>query len=420
MKRRSLSILMASALLLALTACGGHTHTPSADWSADLTNHWHACECGEAVESAAHTLENEVCTVCGSEVCTYDDGTACVYVYNAQGDFIFSAFYAADGSVESEERVEYVYGEDGFILSQKTYLDGNPFLYDEYAMDSNGESYQVRSTYYYDYGAWDVAEYDETGSCISSYSYNPDGTVNYAYLYEYAPDGSWMNETRYEGERLVEQWEYTLVQEDEWVNQNISRYIYYGEDGSVSLYEYDEQGNETLEAFYGPDGEVESLMSYANLYNSDGDLVTKRTYENDRLAEEVEYVYGIDLDGGSWSMSGRTTTFHEDGTKTVYDSDLDATWSTETTYAADGSVLEEIRYEYLRDENGEDIGSRGYRNGKLFKEVNAMKDADGNTTSIEMIDYEEDGTKTVREYDDVFELIKEVIYAADGSVISES
>ena len=132
----------------------------------------------------------------------------------------------------------------------------------------------------------------------------------------------------------------------------------------------------------------------------------------------MEYVFGSD-EYGSWSMSGKTTTYHEDGTKTVSDGDVEATWSSEITYAADGTVLEEIRYEYLRDENGNDLGSKGYRNGKLFKEATVIQDADGNTTSVLMTDYNEDGTKTVREYADAFELVKEIIYDADGSVISE-
>ena len=417
MKKRFLTTLMAGAMLLTMTACGGkaHTHTPSADWAADLENHWSTCECGEAMEPSAHTLKNDACTVCGSEVYTYEEGGGYVCIYNARGDLIRDITYSPDGTVENDETLEYVYGEDDGVLNRKSYVFGVLNVETEYGRTADGEVCELRNIYHYEDGRRDVSEYDEQGNFLGNHYYEADGTLAGAYVYEYAPDGSWVSEAAYEGERKLYQTEYRVADGC----QELVRTSEYEEDGSSFVTEYDEMGNESLEANYGPNGETLSLKRYENVYDADGNRTLCRTYENDRLAEEVEYWFGTDEDGGSWSMSGKTTTYHEDGTKTVSDGDVDVTWSSETTYAADGTVLEEIRYEYLRDENGEDIGSRGYRNGKLFKEVNAMKDADGNTISIEMIDYEEDGTKTVREYDDVFELIKEVVYAADGSVISE-
>lgn len=40
------------------------------------------CECGEKVDSAAHTLENDVCTVCGTEIVTYEDEMIQLTAYN--------------------------------------------------------------------------------------------------------------------------------------------------------------------------------------------------------------------------------------------------------------------------------------------------------------------------------------------------
>lgn len=40
------------------------------------------CECGEKVDSAAHTLENDVCTVCGTEIVTYQDEMIQLTAYN--------------------------------------------------------------------------------------------------------------------------------------------------------------------------------------------------------------------------------------------------------------------------------------------------------------------------------------------------
>ena len=83
-------------------------------------------------------------------------------------------------------------------------------------------------------------------------------------------------------------------------------------------------------------------------------------------------------------------------------------------------MLEEIRYECEEDEDGESIGSKGYRDGKLFKEVQAIRGADGETTGTLWIDYYEDGGKTVPEYNNTFDLVKETIYGAVGNVARES
>ena len=81
---------------------------------------------------------------------------------------------------------------------------------------------------------------------------------------------------------------------------------------------------------------------------------------------------------------------------------------------------EEIRYECEEDEDGESIGSKGYRYGKLFKEVQVIRGADGETTGRLWIDYYEDGGKTVAEYSDTFDLVRKTIYGAVGNVIRES
>ena len=414
MKNRVLSLLLTGTMLL-LTACGGHTHSASGGWVSDLENHWHLCECGEKVDAAAHAMENDVCTVCGTEIMTYESGEKQMLTYNEYGDCTQYVSYAADGSVDYEERVEYTYDADGNKLFEKGF-SGEEVSYErEYALNASGEVYLSGEVTYWEDGTRDASEYDENGNTLCYTSYNADDSVNYRYEYEYSPEADWMLEKTYEGDRLIGEQEFLM---DEEGNQNTIRYIYYYEDGTSSLTEYDEYGNETLEAVYGADGTLESSQRYENEYDADGNQTLRRTYEGDRLAEEMEFLFGSDEDG-SWSMSGKTTVYHEDGTRTVSDSDLEATWATEITYAADGSVIEELRYEYLRDESGEAIGSKGYKNGRLFVETQAITSPDG-VPGMLWIDYAEDGTKTVAEYDDTFELVKETVYDAAGNVISES
>ena len=83
-------------------------------------------------------------------------------------------------------------------------------------------------------------------------------------------------------------------------------------------------------------------------------------------------------------------------------------------------MVEEIRYEYEQDEEGESIGSKGYRNGKLFAEVYQILDESGEVQGLAMVSYEENGSKSICEYDQYFDLVKETVYDAAGNVISES
>ena len=194
--------------------------------------------------------------------------------------------------------------------------------------------------------------------------------------------------------------------------------ISYNEDGSWIGAEYDLYENQVIEIHSNANGNVELDRRFEHTYDEDGNKTLTKTYDNGVLVEEVEFWVGSDEDG-TWSMSGKTTTYHEDGSKTVSDGDLEATWSSETTYDAAGNVVEELRYEYTQDENGEATSTKGYKNGKLFVETQAITTEEGEP-GILWIDYEEDGSKTVTEFDENFELVKETVYDAAGNVISET
>ena len=124
-KRTMKSVKKAAAALLCavvLTACGqsgsstgtqppasptaaepqAHVHAPTDIWVCDFENHWRVCECGEELEKAAHTLDEVNCTVCGSEVVTWDDGGKQITVYNSYGDCSQFLYYEADGTYSEE------------------------------------------------------------------------------------------------------------------------------------------------------------------------------------------------------------------------------------------------------------------------------------------------------------------------------
>jgi len=398
-----------------LTACG-HTHTALDGWSSDLENHWHICaECDETFDAAAHALENDVCTVCGSEVVTYDSGEKQLTVYNEQGDTTLFVIYGTDGRVVAEERYAYTYDADGNKLTE-VYYNGETLSAEyEYKQNSSGETYLAKDTSYFEDGSSSVNEYDEHGNSLYFANIDAEGNVWDAAEYTYNNDGSWMGEKNYIDGVLAAEREYAVIDPD--MGHQLIKEITYNEDGSWMGAEYDLYQNLVIEIHTNADGTVELDRRFEHTYDTDGNKTLTRTYDNGVLVEEQEFRFGSDEDG-SWSMSGKTTTYHEDGSKTVSDSDPEATWSSETTYDAAGNVVEELRYEYLKDENGEDVGSKGYKNGKLFVETQLTTGPNGEPGML-WTDYNDDGTKTVTELDENLETVKRTVYDADGAVISE-
>ena len=333
--RRSAAALVCAGLtLMLLTACSGHTHSFNR-WSADPTNHWHTCECGETADRSAHSPDGSHCTVCGCDIFTPDDESIHIAFSNEQGNYVYYARHALDGSVIS------------------------------------------------------------------------------AFEYEYG-DG-WMTETEYAADILTARREYAL---DPLGNQTTLKDISYSEDGSFTVTAFDEYGNETLSGRYAADGRAESEITYENVYDANGNRTLCRTYTDGVLTQEMEFRFGSDAEG-SWSTSGKTTTYHEDGSKTVEDSAEDSTWATTITYDANGVVTEEIRYVYEYNDQGEAVGAKGYRNGTLFEESRSTRGPNGEALGFAIISYEEDGSKTVWEYDDKLAMVKETVYDAHGHVISD-
>ena len=91
MKKRLLTILLslvaATCLTFALTACGGNKtecekngHSFSTEWLNDATDHWHKCaNCNEVSDKAAHVYDNDVdatCNTCGYERVAHTAHTA--------------------------------------------------------------------------------------------------------------------------------------------------------------------------------------------------------------------------------------------------------------------------------------------------------------------------------------------------------
>ena len=295
MKRKNFLAYSICALMLTmLTACG-HTHTAEGGWKSDLENHWHICgECEEIFDSAAHTLENDACTVCGSEIVTYDSGEKQLTVYNEHGDCVLFAVCDTDGSVTAEERYEYTYDADGNMRTQTHYSGETLSAEYEYAQSASGETYLAKDTSYYEDGSKSINEYDEHGNSLYFANIDAEGTVWNAAEYTYNDAGTWMGEKDYVDGILAAEREYSI---DADGNQQLIKEITYNEDGSWIGAEYDLYENQVIEIHTNADGNVELDRRFEHTYDEDGNKTLTKTYDNGVLVEEQEFWVGFDEDG---------------------------------------------------------------------------------------------------------------------------
>ena len=96
--KKKLTALICTLAVIAPAGCSSpepaapvHTHAPLEGWDRNATEHWHNCECGEKLDTAAHELDDlSSCTVCGSEIIDWGDGTFDVYNYDENGSTVYT------------------------------------------------------------------------------------------------------------------------------------------------------------------------------------------------------------------------------------------------------------------------------------------------------------------------------------------
>ena len=341
MKRITAILLCIS--LLTLAACGGsasgaapaseHSHTAE-NWSADHQNHWRSCpDCGTEYDKAAHTIENDKCTVCLTDVIKSEDGTVQITCYNQHGDEIAYASYAADGSEES--RNEYEYSADGNKMTERSYYM-QKLQYESVYDITDGNQILFSNTTYYEDGSIEGSEYDQYGNSVAYFSKTADGNIEseFKFEHEYDEEGRITLTKSYENGRLTHEQEYINGSDEEGEWSRSGKNISYHADGSKTVCDADPDGAWSSEITYDPQGNVTEEIRYEYEYNENGDQTVGRTYNNGVLTETMEAVAD---ENGETEFIIRTR-YLEDGGKRVckYDTNFDVV--EETTYDADGKV----------------------------------------------------------------------------------
>lgn len=296
------------ALVMALLLCAcGHSHTAEG-WQVSGTGHWKECGCGEKFSQGDHELDDELfCKVCGAEVFVWDDGTD-VNLYDQNGNPIHSMSFDSDGNMTYDFATEYIYDEDGNILTEKTYDFGT--LQDEIVY-VDGEVVSVMS--YYDEGCRTLLTYDENGNLVTKTSYDGNGNVI--------------------GEDYSE---FALTADGEWYE---SRCTSIDTNGSKYIGEYNEWEDQIAWITYTPDGVMDNNERYEYTYDEEGHKTAVKIYSFDALVQEKLYTMLVFEDG--WmNYPGTIIDYHEDGGKTVCVYDENDELVSQTHYDAEGNVIE--------------------------------------------------------------------------------
>lgn len=191
------------------------------------------------------------------EISTYEDGSCSETEYNQYGEATLRRFCDADGNPLSEDVWEYGYSEEGKMEWMKEYRDG-VLIREILNFAVFTDEWDVTSGY-----PENVIEYYEDGSRLVIFNgtnsepetetlYNADGSVAWvrSYKYEYFEDGNWKRILVYQDDVLIRDTQYAMG--EEWSRK--ASVTEYHEDGTRTVWEYDENEEIVSEKNYDADG----------------------------------------------------------------------------------------------------------------------------------------------------------------------
>ena len=269
---------------------------------------------------------------------------------------------------EKLNAAEHTFNEESICTVCKSMVD----------MTDDGEAY--------------VNTYDEQNNLIRYTYYGSDGSVISEILTEYATDA-----------------------EGNYYEKKLTEYDY--ANSAIYISEYNEYEDQTARTVTDLDGKVQQKDRFDREYNDDGEVVWEKTYTNDVLVQEIPG-YKTYTDGDySMRFPESVIDYCEDGSKLVTEYNDRGEVGKETSYKADGTVEMELNYVYEYDAEGNYKCIQTYNGETLIKDSKYAVSADGWSYMAKETEYHEDGTKTVREYNENDELISESKYDADGNLI---
>lgn len=312
--RKTAMFLLVMGLLAGCAAAEEHTHVFD-QWDRDLHNHWQACACGVAGEGEkeAHTLmEGCYCPVCESEIVLYEEGSGEIYNYNELFDLVRMTFYEEDGQPMVDNRHEYERDAEGRLLLQRSYWNG--MLHEEYhyQIGPDGEMLPLLQLGYDEDGGITRQEYNARGEVTAIRIVTADGNIQYEETVEYT----------YDGEGIIQH------------IRTVGRF----DNGESFIREENKQGDTLCSVAYDENGMEMYAFRNEYSYDEEDNLLWRRGYQGDWLEEEAVYQVVLDEEG-SFSFEQIYICYERDGSKTVYEYDVEGNEISIIAYDANGEEI---------------------------------------------------------------------------------
>ena len=133
---------------------------------------------------------------------------------------------------------------------------------------------------------------------------------------------------------------------------------------------------------------------------------------------------GEKLEAQAHEMSNETCTLcgseiwlFDDGMGDVTNYNVYGDYTRTTSYEADGTISYDASFEYEYDADGVLLFSKQYDSGVLVEEITYTLNDDGERQFVKQIGYNDDGTLSVNEYDKNGNVVKALLYDAQGKVV---
>ena len=385
--KKLISLLLA-VLFPLCAAAAQEPASPALEWCYDGASHWQLDADGQVINLGAHMPDDSwICAGCGYEILAWGDGTVDVTVHNEYGSPLYFTTFSGEERIY-ESRHVYDYNEDGLMLRDVEYINGTLYSETIYTVSAEGESLPLSMTAWNEDGTTSVNTYDTYGNCVRAAVYNADGTLSCEILSEYTPiEDDWFGTYFYESKTT------TIFDTGETFSKETNRY-----------------GDTLRSCNTYADGTAWSDTSYEYGYRGGSKLWSK------------QYSFGVLTSEDFFNEEGnceKTIEHLEDGATLVslYNDMGDVT--AETAYAADGSIRSSTAHEYVYDSEMTLLEYRMYVDSILTKETLYAYTEEMMLSGYTETVYHPDGTHSSAFYDDSFELIRTVVYAADGSILRE-
>ena len=258
----------------------------------------------------------------------------------------------------------------------------------EHTLDQDNKCSVCNSEIYEWTDTISVYTYDSHNNVTRLAEFEMDGRFicDNVYVNTYDEQGCLTKVEEYEDGRYVSLSEYKVVDGESL----ITKYTYHNEEGSKAVNEYDDYGNVIRLLSYDAEGTIEHTVDYVFVEDENGEWYNESAVENYADGTKIECAY---------NTYGEATSI--------------------VTYDAEGMVTCNQRWDYTYDEDGFTASEKEYLDEVLITEkiYKIFEDDEFKMSYPEtIINYHEDGGKTVYVYNELDELISTTHYDADGNV----